>query len=67
MRPPRWEYKTVKLDIPGFFGPNVKPDEIDVTLNAMGHEGWELVSAIDMNDGSGRSKEIVVIFKRTRD
>lgn len=67
MRPPRWEYKTVKLDIPGFFGPNVKPDEIDATLNAFGHEGWELVSVLDISDTSGRSKAIVAMFKRTRD
>jgi hypothetical protein len=67
MRPPRWEYTTVKLDIPGFFGPKLNPGEVDAQLNALGREGWELVSALDLTEGHGHSKQIVCILKRSRD
>ena len=67
MRHPRWEYKTLEIDVAGFFGPNVKPEALDAELNAHGADGWELVSAFDVNRGHGRTSAIVALFKRPRD
>lgn len=66
MRGERWEYRTVSLPLAGFFGPKVKPDEIDAMMNALGHEGWELVTAFDVASGHGQSSGLVGIFKRPR-
>mgnify|MGYP006144349521 CR=1 FL=1 len=66
MRGKRWEYRTVSLPLSGFFGPKVKPDEIDAALNGLGHEGWELVNAFDINSGHGHSSGMVGIFKREK-
>ena len=67
MRPPRWEYRTVQLDVAGWLGPKVDPASIDATLNAHGNEGWELVSAFDVNRGRGTTSSIVALLKRPRD
>ncbi len=60
----RWEYKTAKLKVEGFWGPNFNPEETDKIFDQWGAEGWELVSAFDINEGAGYSKEVVFIFKR---
>jgi hypothetical protein len=39
-------------------------DETQNFTNALGAEGWELVSAFSVNEAAGRSKEVVFIFKR---
>lgn len=62
----RFEYKTIKLDISGFFSPKVKAEKVDEELNQLGSVGWELVSAFDTNWGHGASAELVLIFKRER-
>ena len=67
MRAPRWEYKSLKIEVAGWFGPNVDPETMDRALDANGAEGWELVSAFDVNAGHGRTTEIVLVFKRPRD
>jgi hypothetical protein len=45
----RWEYRTVSLGASSGFWPfasgDVAGDEITATLNRLGREGWELVSA----------------------
>ena len=66
MRPPQWEYKTVQIDVAGWFLPKVEPDAMDAELNRYGAEGWELVSAFDVNRAQGRTSHVVVLFKRPR-
>jgi hypothetical protein len=67
MRPPRWEYKTLRLDVAGWLGPKVDPARFDAELNALGDAGWELVSALDVNRAEGATAAIVALFKRARD
>jgi hypothetical protein len=62
----RWEYQTIKLDVSGWFGPDVETDEVTAQMNAAGADGWELASAFDVNRGRGTTSEIVLIFKRAR-
>lgn len=61
----KWEYKTVKLSVTGFWGEvgldTVKTDDF---INQFGKQGWELVSGFDLNHIQGGSKEVVLIFKR---
>jgi hypothetical protein len=61
----KWEYKTIKVDSKKTFG-GVKFDEntFDNILNELGQQGWELVSAVSVNQGWGESKHIVGILKR---
>ena len=60
----KWEYKTVKFDVAGWWAPNVDPHKLDAELNRLGAEGWELVSAFDTNWSHGASRDVVAIFKR---
>ena len=66
MRPPQWEYTTVLVDVSGWISPTVDPAVMSAELNRYGAEGWELVSAFDLNRGHGRTSEIVALFKRQR-
>ena len=63
----QWEYKTLSMNIPGWPIPEAQPKEIDAALNRAGREGWELVTALDTNAGSGASYQLVAIFKRPRE
>ena len=67
MRPPRWEYKTLQLDVAGWLGPKLVPEQLDAALNAHGAEGWELVSAFDVNHADGITAAVVALFKRPLD
>jgi len=67
MRAPRWEYKSLHLDVSGWIVPKVDTAEMEAELNAQGEAGWELVSAFDLNRGHGRTTAIVALFKRPRD
>ena len=62
----KWEYRSVRLDVGGWIGPKLDLSELDATLNSVGAEGWELVSAVDLNQSDGRSAAIVALFKRQR-
>ena len=66
MRPPQWEYRTIKIDVAGWIGPKVETSVVDATLNAQGAEGWELVSVLDVNAGNGQTTALVAVFKRPR-
>jgi len=66
MRPEKWEYSTVHLNVAGFFGPKLDTDALNAELNAYGDAGWELVSAFDVNRGQGTTSGIVAMFKRSR-
>lgn len=54
----RWEYRRVDLDIA-----QVAKAGFEQTLNALGAEGWELVSAIQ-HERHGYSHEVHLVFKR---
>ena len=60
----KFEYKVVTYDPNGFFGGNVKIDQIEDQLNQLGNEGWELVSCTSSNQSYGSTKSLVCIFKR---
>ncbi|MCH7228553.1 DUF4177 domain-containing protein [Haloferula sp. A504] len=61
-----WEYKVVKVPIPGVFKPEVKAEAVEQVLNHYGADGWELVSAIGVHTGNGATIEIVSMLKRPR-
>lgn len=63
---PQWEYMTVLLGATGFLGGKVDGAELTDRLNALGADGWELVSAFDTNMGRGRTRDVVAILKRLR-
>jgi Domain of unknown function (DUF4177) len=62
-----WEHKTIKVNTKGFNGGILDIDIFDEELNVLGSEGWELVTALNTNQSSGSSREVIAIFKRPRD
>lgn len=63
----RYEYDVLKMDISGGFfsgGGTVKEEELRIELNKRGQQGWELVNTVDTNMHEGRSRDLVLIFKR---
>ena len=66
VRGEKWEYRSVRLDVGGWVGPKVDLGELDATLNALGAEGWELVSALDLSQSDGKTAALVALFKRPR-
>ena len=62
----RWEYKTIKLATKGFFSKKLDDNELDLFMNQLGSDGWELVTAFDTNRELGETRDVVVIFKRQK-
>jgi hypothetical protein len=62
----RWEYKTVKMATSGLLGGKLNTEEFDRTLNELGRDGWDLISAFDTNQGSGQTRDVVAVLKRQR-
>lgn len=64
----RYEYKVIKPGVSGAFiwwgGGQVDADEMAVKLNRRGAAGWELVSAFDTNNTTGRTASVILLFKR---
>ena len=60
----RWQYKTIKLATKGLLGGKFDESELDEQMNELGRQEWELVGAFDTNQGSGESRDIVIIFKK---
>jgi hypothetical protein len=62
-----WEYKTIKLEATGFWmGGNVDAEKLDLMMNGLGQQGWELAAALDAKVAGGNTKDVIVIFKRPR-
>lgn len=60
-----WEYKTVNIkNKPSWSGGKFDESEINKTINELGVDGWELVSAVSANETLGDSRSIIVFFKR---
>ena len=63
----RHEYDVIKIDISGGFfsaGGVVDVDRLKAELNSRGKEGWELINSFDTNMHEGKSRNLVLIFKR---
>ena len=59
-----WEYKVVTIGTSGFLGGKVEVSQLEALMNNLGRDGWELGSAFGTNEGYGRSKDVVLLFKR---
>ena len=62
----KWEYKTIKLRATGFMGGKLDEVEFDRMINELGMQGWELTTAFDTNEGYGKTRDVVAIFKRQK-
>jgi hypothetical protein len=62
----KWEYKSLKLGTKGLFGGKIDEVLLDRMMNELGGQGWELASAFDTEEAAGRTKDVVVIFKRPK-
>jgi hypothetical protein len=62
----RWEYKSIKIEVRGFWTKKLDVNEFDDQLNSLGSDGWELVSCFDTSQYQGESKEVIAVFKRKR-
>ena len=60
----KYEYKVVKTTENGFWDPKVDISSVESELNKLGAEGWELTSVLDTTNYQGKTKEIVMFFKR---
>jgi len=60
----RYEYKIVKIDGEGLFGGKVDLAELEDHFNALGRDGWEMVSMMDTNMGYGATKWVISTFRR---
>jgi len=61
-----WEYRTAVVAAEGFMGGKVNEEKLARRLNELGRDGWEAVTSFDTDMGSGQTRDIVVIFKRSR-
>lgn len=63
----KWEYRTIKLAATGFLmGGKIDEAKLDQMMNDLGAQGWELASAVDTNEAYGSTRDVVVIFKRSK-
>ena len=64
----RWEYKVITPGVCGAVGGGgggrVDTDEIAAELNRLGSLGWELVSTLETSNTTGRTVEVLLLFKR---
>ena len=66
--PMQWEYRTERFDTDlGFCsGTTFDTQAMNESLNALGRDGWELISVFDISKVKGGSKYVIAIFKRIR-
>lgn len=61
----RWEYKTIPVKETGLFGENgLDTAALKSKLDALGREGWELVTGIDTQIVGEKSGGMVLVLKR---
>ena len=62
----RFEYRVVTYSPSGLVGGKVDEYAFQDRLNALGSNGWELVSSVSSNMYEGTTRSIIVIFKRKK-
>ena len=62
-----WEYKVITLRTEGFWGGKVDITQLEALMNNLGRDSWELSSSLGTNEGYGRSRDVVLLFKRPRE
>ena len=61
----KFEYKVLTIDInPGFAKPKINDDLIRQNINALGKDGWELVSVVPNAGGYGHLYSHTLYFKK---
>lgn len=60
----KFEYKTVFTDAKGVWGGKVNEAAFEAELNALGAQGWELVSSVAAAQSYGSTRWIISVFKR---
>jgi len=60
----KWEYKIIKTSAKGMLGGKVDQGSLETNMNEMGREGWELVSAFDTSQELGKTRDVLLLFKR---
>lgn len=60
----RWEYKTLSFKKRSFFSGTIDSEAFNQQLDALGREGWELVSICP--NGLGAASGVVAVFKRQK-
>lgn len=63
----KWEYKTIKLETSGFRGGKLDEEKLDVMMNELGDQGWEIAAAFDTKQQTGATRDAVIIFKRCKE
>ena len=61
-----WEYKVLTIETTGFMGGKVDVVQLETLMNSLGRDGRELAAAVDTYEGYGRTRNVVLLFKRTR-
>lgn len=62
-----YEYKVVTVDInPGFNKPKIDDKSIEIMMNKLGQDGWELVNAVPNAGGYGHLQSHTLYFKREK-
>ena len=62
----KWDYKTVKLGAGGLIGGKIDEDKLETFMNDLGSDGWELVSIFGTNQSGGQTRDVFMVFKRSR-
>ena len=61
----KYIYKVYKTSASGFWGGKVDSEQLELSLNQFGEEGWEIIASFDTNQTYGETKDIVFILKKT--
>lgn len=59
-----WEYRVITMKTEGFMGGKVDVSQLELMMNNLGRDEWELAAALDTNEGYGRTRDVVLLFKR---
>ena len=63
----QFEYKTLEFEPSGKWLRIIRMDtsELEITLNQMGEEGWELTDSVDYAS-DGHTVKVILFFKREK-
>jgi hypothetical protein len=64
----QWEYQTVRFQTgpTAFSGNPFKTTTMNEELNALGADGWELITVFELETWKGGSRFVIAIFKRPK-